>query len=118
MIISRIVLHRPAGLLRILTDTGPEGHCTGITSTESDLDGVSPILLNTNPLDRERTWWALKELDGGLSPGLRAGIDVALWDLSAKIAGRSLFRHINGFRDRVPVCQVGTEGGHRAGNRT
>ena len=110
MIISRIVLHRPVGLLRILTDVGPEGHCTGITSTESDLDGVSPILLNANPLDRERTWWALKELDGGLSPGLRAGIDVALWDLSAKISGRSLFRHINGFRDRVPVCQVATEG--------
>ena len=110
MIISRIVLHHPAGLLRILTDAGPEGHCTGIPSTESDLDGVAPILLNSNPLDRERIWCSLKELDGRLSPGLRAGIDVALWDLSAKIAGRSLFRHINGFRDRVPVCQVGTAG--------
>ena len=29
MIISRIVLHRPAGLLRILTDAGPEGALYG-----------------------------------------------------------------------------------------
>ena len=110
MIISRIALHQPAGLLRLRTDTGVEGHCTGITSTESDVNRVAPILLNSNPLDRERIWWSLKELDGTLPSGLRAGIDVALWDLSAKIAGRSLFRHINGFRDRVPVCQVGTAG--------
>lgn len=111
MMISGIILHQPAGLLRVLTDAGPEGHCVGVTTPEPDLDGVASILLRSDPVDRERIWWAMNEMDGGLSTSLRAGIDVALWDLSAKIAGRPLFRHLGGFRDRVPVCLAGTAAG-------
>ena len=111
MMISKIVLHQPAGLLRVLTDTGPEGHCTGVSASGSDVDSVASILVHSDPLDRERSWWALKEMDGALPPSLRAGTDVALWDLSAKIAARPLFRHLGGFRDRVPVCRTGTAGG-------
>ncbi len=110
MKISKIVLHQPAGLLRLLTDTGLEGHCTGISATGTEMERVSSILVHSDPLDRERSWWALKEMDGALPPSLRAGVDIALWDLSAKIAGRPLFRHLGGFRDRVPVCMNGTAG--------
>lgn len=110
MRITKISLHQPAGLLRLVTDEGLEGRCTGITSSGTDVNLVAPILVGSNPLDRERTWWAMQDLDGGLPPALRAGIDVALWDLSARIAGQPLFRHVNGFRDRVPVCRVGTIG--------
>lgn len=111
MQITRITLHQPVGLLRLVTDEGLEGHCTGITVPGADVGLVAPILVGTNPLDRERTWWVLRDLDEGLPSALRAGIDVALWDLSAKIAGRPLFRHLGGFRDRVPVCRVGTAEG-------
>lgn len=110
MEITKVILHQPAGLLRLQTDRGIEGHCTGIDAPDSGLDGVSSILLKANPLDRERIWWALRETDGVLSPALRAGIDVALWDLSARIAGLPLFRHVNGFRERVRVCRAGTAG--------
>lgn len=110
MQITRITLHQPAGLLRLVTDEGLEGICTGITSSGTDVELVVPILVSSNPLDRERIWWAMRDLDVGLPPVLRAGIDVALWDLSAKIAGRPLFRHLGGFRDRVPVCRVGAAG--------
>jgi len=114
MRITKICLHQPAGLLRLVTDEGLEGHCTGVTASSAalgaDVDLVAPILVGTNPLDRERTWWAMRDLDDGLPPALRAGIDVAFWDLSAKIAGRPLFRHLGGFRDRVPVCRVGAAG--------
>lgn len=114
MRITKICLHQPAGLLRMVTDEGLEGHCTGVTALGAalgaDIDLVAPILVDSNPLDRERTWWAMRNLDDGLPPALRAGIDVALWDLSAKIAGRPLFRHLGGFRDRVPVCRVGSAG--------
>lgn len=109
--ISGIILYPSAGLLRVLTDAGPEGHCTGVTASKSDLDGVASIVMHSDPVDRERIWWAMNEMDGGLPASLRAGIDVALWDLSAKIAGRPLFRHLGGFRDRVPVCLAGTAGG-------
>lgn len=110
MVISSIILHRPAGLLRILTDSKLEGHCTGVCAAESDLEHAASFLIGSNPVDRERTWWALKETDGKLSMSIRAGIDVALWDLSAKIAGQPLFRHVNGFRGHVPVCRAGLVG--------
>lgn len=110
MRITKISLHHPAGLLRLVTGEGSEGYCTGITATGSDVERAASVVVGSNPLDRERTWWAMQEQDKGLSPALRAGIDVALWDLSAKIAGRPLFRHLGGFRDRVPVCRFGTAG--------
>lgn len=109
MTISQIVLHQPVGLLRLRTDTGIEGHCTGVVTSVSDLDSVSSILLNSNPLDRERHWWSLKDV-GDLAPELRSGIDVALWDLSAKLSGQSLCKHVNRFRANIPVCQIGTAG--------
>ena len=111
MTITGIQLHHPAGLLRLLTDAGLEGHCTGVAASGKDVDRVASILVDTNPIDRERTWWAMKDPGKGLSASLRAGIDVALWDLSAKIADRPLFRHLGGFRDRVPVCRAGTAAG-------
>ena len=111
MKITGIQLHHPAGLLRLLTDAGLEGHCTGVAASGSDVDRVASILVDTNPVDRERTWWVMKDQGEGLSASLRAGIDVALWDLSAKIAGLPLFRHLGGFRDRVPVCRAGTAAG-------
>ena len=117
MKITGIQLHQPAGLLRLLTNAGLEGHCTGVAASGHDVDRVASILVDTNPVDRERTWWAMKDPGEGLSASLRAGIDVALWDLSAKIAGRPLFRHLGGFRARVPVCRAGTAAGTDRINR-
>ncbi len=107
MIISRIVVHQPAGLLRILTDAGLEGRCTGVAATVAgaDVAEAAAILINANPVDRERIWQAFNEMDGRL----RACIDVALWDLTAKAVGQPIHRHVNGFRNRIPVCRRGSE---------
>ena len=107
MIISRIIVHQPAGLLRILTDAGVEGRCTGVAVpvAETDIAAAASILINTNPVNRERIWLAFNEADGKVPADLRAGIDVALWDLVAKVAGRPIHRHVNGFRNRIPVCR-------------
>ena len=107
MIISRIVVHQPAGLLRILTDTGLEGQCSGVTATVAgaDMAEAASILIDANPVDRERIWLALNEADGGVPSALRACIDVALWDLTAKAVGQPIHRHVNGFRNRIPVCR-------------
>ena len=111
MIISRIVVHQPAGLLRILTDAGLEGRCTGVAATvaEADVAEAASILINANPVDRERIWLAFNKVDGGVPAALRACIDVALWDLTAKAAGQPIHRHVNGFRNRIPVCRRGAE---------
>ena len=107
MIISRIIVHQPAGLLRILTDAGLEGHCTGVaaTVTETDVAAATSILIDANPVNRERLWLAFNEANGKVPSSLRACIDVALWDLAAKAAGQSVHRHVNGFRNRIPVCR-------------
>ena len=107
MIISRIVVHQPAGLLRILTDAGPEGRCTGVSATVAgaDVAEAASILIDANPVNRERIWLAFNEADGSVPADLRAYIDVALWDLTARIAGRPVHRHVNGFRNRIPVCR-------------
>ena len=66
---------------------------------------ASSILMDANPIDRERLWQTFNEVDGSVSADLRACIDVALWDLTAKVAGQSVHRHVNGFRNRIPVCR-------------
>ena len=117
MIISRIVLHQPAGLLRLLTDAGVEGQCTGVAPTiaGTDVAEAASILIHANPIDRERLWLAFNEADGSGSADLRAGIDVALWDLTAKVAGQPIHRHVNGFRNRIPVCRRSAEQSSVAG---
>ena len=107
MIISRIIVHQPAGLLRILTDAGLEGDCTGVaaTVTEADMAAAASILIDANPVNRERLWLAFNEADGKVPSALRTCIDVALWDLAAKAAGQSVHRHVNGFRNRIPICR-------------
>lgn len=102
MLISQIIVHQPAGLLRLLTDAGLEGHCSGVAAAvaEAVVAEAAPILINANPVDRERI---------GLAFNAAACIDVALWDLAAKIAGQPVYRHVNGFRNRIPVCKRGAE---------
>ena len=107
MIISRVIVHQPAGLLRILTDAGLEGQCTGVAPTIAgpDVAEAASILINENPIDRERLWLAFNEANGKIPFALRAYIDVALWDLTARVAGQPVHRHVNGFRNRIPVCR-------------
>ena len=107
MIISRIIVHQPAGLLRVLTDAGLEGQCTGVPATiaGTDVAEAASILVDANPVDRERIWLAFNEADGRVPAVLRACVDVALWDLTAKVAGQPVHRHVNGFRNRIPVCR-------------
>ncbi len=111
MIISRILVHQPAGLLRILTDTGLEGHCTGVATTvvAADVAAAAAVLVDANPVNRERIWQMFNPVDGSVSAELRACIDVALWDLAAKVAGQPVYRHVNGLRNRIPVCRRGSE---------
>lgn len=117
MIISRIVVHQPAGLLRLLTDEGLEGRCTGVAATiaEADVAEAASILLGANPVDRERIWLAFNEVNGRVPVALRAGIDIALWDLAARAARQPVYRHVNGFRNRIPVCRRGAEQNSAAG---
>jgi L-alanine-DL-glutamate epimerase-like enolase superfamily enzyme len=55
----------------------------------------------------DRMWWHLREAGAGTSGLAMAAIDIGLWDLRARAAGRSLTDLIGRQRDRVPVYASG-----------
>lgn len=103
LVITDLCIHDPVGLLRIQTDSSLEGWSLGIPVDEggSFLENHADLLVDRNPLDRERIWLDL--VDKEIPNPLRAHIDVALWDLAAKSIGLPVRRMIGGFRNEVPA---------------
>jgi len=90
-------------LLRIQTDEGIEGICTGgdpdiVERLRSDLIGADPL---DHGLIYQKMLWAFrfKHLP---TMGVVAPFDNALWDLRAKSAGLPLHRFLATVRDSVP----------------
>ena len=77
---------------------------------------LAPLLLNQRFDGPVAAWTQLTQRTAVLAiqsgePGpiaqAIAGIDLALWDLSARRAGRPLWRHLGGSRSRIPVYASG-----------
>lgn len=75
-----------------------------------------PQIIGQNALEAEKIWAELEALTHRMGTGLNrfamASIDIALWDLRAKVNGNSLAREIGQVYDEVPVYGSG-----KAGNR-
>ena len=90
--------------------------------------GLKPLLLGEDPLDHERLWDLLfrrtfsreaarfEAADGqphfgaGARPQMMAaiaGVDIALWDLKAQVAGLPLYKLLGGHRPSVPTYASG-----------
>jgi len=98
------------GLLAITTDQGITGHAfLGSAFYPADMDGASlikylkPILLNQNPLDRERLYKAMWKRVRTTTARAIGAMDVALWDIAGKIAGLPIHQLLGSYRDRVPA---------------
>jgi L-alanine-DL-glutamate epimerase-like enolase superfamily enzyme len=63
------------------------------------------LLIGADPLMKEALWTAVWEVDRIEElPIYALGLaDVALWDLTAKVAGLPLYQAIGGYRDRIPA---------------
>jgi L-alanine-DL-glutamate epimerase-like enolase superfamily enzyme len=63
------------------------------------------LLIGRDPLLKEDLWERVWELDRIEElPIYALGLaDIALWDLTAKVAGLPLYRVIGGYRDRIPA---------------
>ena len=74
---------------------------------------IQPLIVGRDPLDREVVWHHVYNLfrdhgQKGMPIQALSGVDIALWDLSAKIAGLPLSKMMGGqYRDRVPVYGYG-----------
>ncbi len=98
------------GLVTIATDEAFEGHAfLGNASRSAELDALSitrhlkPVVVDQDPLDRERIYQDLASRYRMTTPRAIGAIDVALWDLGGKIAGLPIHRLIGSYRDRVPA---------------
>jgi L-alanine-DL-glutamate epimerase-like enolase superfamily enzyme len=105
--------HSGLGLVKIHTDGDVTG--VGVTSTgtiiRATIEHLTPELIGEDPIDVERLWhtmWVPKLIGRrGLTTRAISGIDIALWDLRAKVAGLPLYKLLGGFRDRMPTYIAG-----------
>lgn len=98
------------GLLAITTDTGVTGHAfLGSAFYPADMDGATlikylkPILMDQNPLDRERLYQSMWKRVRTTTARAIGAIDVALWDIAGKVAGLPIHQLLGSYRDRVPA---------------
>lgn len=92
----------------ILTDEGVTG--TAMSSHGTIVADIverrlKPALIGRDPLMKEDLWERVWEFDRiEETPMYFLGLaDIALWDLTAKVAGLPLYKVIGGYRDRIPA---------------
>src|SRR5690606_1090663 len=109
--------------VKIATDEGVNGIGVGGIGPvlRAALNDLAPVLIGKDPINVERLWqemWVPK-LRGrrGITTRAISAIDIALWDLRAKVAGLPLYKLLGGHVDRIPTYIAGgyyEEGkGHR-----
>ncbi len=106
---------RAALLVEVTTESGLVGIGEsaiygGSPSTTQALihDVLAPRVLGEDPTRPEHLWarmfWPSHQLgNGGALVMALSGIDIALWDLTAQIAGMPLYRLLGGYRESVPA---------------
>jgi L-alanine-DL-glutamate epimerase-like enolase superfamily enzyme len=98
------------GLLTVRTDEGVEGHAfLGSAQRGAHLDGESliqflkPVVMDQNPLDRERLYQGLWSRSRATTYRAIGAMDIALWDIAGKIANQPIHRLLGSYRDSVPA---------------
>jgi L-alanine-DL-glutamate epimerase-like enolase superfamily enzyme len=106
---------RAALLVEVTTASGRTGigesaiYGGSASTTEALIhDVVAPRVLGQEPTRPEQLWarmfWPSHQLgNGGALVMALSGLDIAVWDLTAQIAGLPLYRLLGGYRDSVPA---------------
>jgi L-alanine-DL-glutamate epimerase-like enolase superfamily enzyme len=105
--------HTGLRLVKIQTDEGTTGVgvCAINGIIQATIEHLKPELIGEDPIDVERLWhkmWIPKLVGRrGMTTRAISGIDIALWDLRAKVAGLPLYKMLGGFRNRMPTYVTG-----------
>ena len=102
-------------ILRVQTDEGVEGLCTGGTSdvplTSAHVELLRANVIGENPLDRERLFQKLYTPHLlHQPPGWFGAFDNCLWDIAGKMAGLPVCKLVGQVRDSIPIYQTGPGG--------
>ena len=92
--------------LRIVTDEGVDGWspiARGILALDLIKRRVRDELIGQNPLQKELLWHRMWEIDRieEFPMYFLGAVDVALWDITAKVAGVPLYQLLGGYRDKI-----------------
>ena len=96
-------------VVNMKTDDGLEGNGfaqKGRSVAQAIAEVVRPQVIGEDPFDYEKIWHKMLDRDrwGGLLPFNAYGaVDVALWDIMGKAAGKPIHKLLGGYRDRVPA---------------
>lgn len=111
------IRHRESGrgalFVHIKTDSGEEGLGVGTPVARDIIErALKPILLNQDPLCIEKLWddmfWRVRGYGRkGVAFCAISAVDIALWDLKAKLFGVPLYRLLGPYTDRVPIYGSG-----------
>jgi len=112
------IRHRDTGqsafFVHVKTDEGLEGLGPGQPVGTRDLvqDVLKPLLVGQDPLAHEKLWedmfWRVRGFGRkGTAFCAISAVDIALWDLKAKIFGVPLYRLIGPYTDTVPIYGSG-----------
>jgi len=111
------IRHRESGrgglFVHLKTDAGLEGFAPGIGTARGVIhDVLKPLLVGQDPLAHERVWddmfWRVRGFGRkGVAFSAISAVDIALWDLKAKIFGVPLYRLLGPYTDTVPIYGSG-----------
>jgi L-alanine-DL-glutamate epimerase-like enolase superfamily enzyme len=95
-------------VLRILTDEGIEGVSTlrrGTIAIDLIERRIKSMLIGQDPLLKEKLWEDMWEMDRieEFPIYMMGAVDIALWDITAKVSGLPLYKILGGARDRIPA---------------
>ncbi len=106
--------HSSLALIYVDTDEGVTGVGAGVGAP--DLDKLKEFLIGEDPMCHEKLWNKMYfSRHGSLYIQTISVIDIALWDLKAKVAGLPLYKLLGGVRNKLE-CYVA--GGYYAPDKT
>ncbi len=111
---STLYTHNSLVLVYVETDEGITGIGSGYRV--SGLEAFEPLLLGEDPLNTEKLYQAMvQQMHLKNNVPIISAIDIALWDLKAKVAGMPLYKLLGGVRRKLD-CYVA--GGYYAPGKT
>lgn len=100
-------------VVRVYTDEGVVGHSVGGTrhNEQASREMMKDLLIGENPLMTEKLWHKLyspkRRGRRGMETRAQSSLDIALWDIKAKVAGLPLSTMIGGFTDTLSIYCAG-----------
>ncbi|MCP5117648.1 MAG: mandelate racemase [bacterium] len=100
------------GVLRVSTDGGVEGICPvrDLKSGQELVEAVKPLVVGRDPLDREFVWQTLWKMERNYDFSIftHSAIDIALWDIMAKVADLPLYKLLGAYREKIKAYRSST----------